>query len=511
MTLYQYIIDLFTSHKTPRLLGDIESVLGRSESEAFVNAIALQIEARTRNLDRQAAIAIYLPRKNAFLAAIFASWKTGNFYIPLNQDWPVAHTEKILKHLKPDLIISDSELFAEYAPILQPDMVFEKVVVPCDVAALWEQKSLEPGLAYIIYTSGSTGEQKGVMIDKDAFTSYIAWTKSNFPDLGECSKLLINGEMTFDISLADIAFSLAHDIEIHLSPEANNLFAHIKLIIDRKIDSLYAVPSTLNHIYQWVESRGNIDLGHLKYIFSGGDVLDIDLIKILNRQSPSAIIYNMYGPTEVTMNCLSIRVDDRILEIADTSIVPTGTPSSHLRVKLLPTGDEDGGEEAGELVVAGDQLMRGYLNDTSRTEGAFVNIDGDKYYKTGDFFRCVNNVFYFVDRIDSLVKIKGYRINLADITNLILGKGFIKEARVVSLDSSSDGQKILVAVILHTDDVTDDDAATQLNQLCKKVLPAYMIPTKFLSIQKFPYGKTGKHDIKMLEKIVKEALGTELI
>ena len=451
-------------------------------------------------------MAIILPRNVSYLAAIFAAWFTGNYYVPLNKEWPEAHTRKILDHLKPDLIISDTDEYSTYCPILKP-LAVDFLSEPATGLKMPAQRKLkDDDLAYIIYTSGSTGDQKGVMIYRRSLEKYISWMSQDFVTLANCKKLLINGELTFDISVADFAFAIAHDLEIHVTPSSSNLFATLKMLTSRQIDSLYAVPSTLNNLCNWFSSRGGKGMEHVKHVFSGGDVLNVDLISRISKLSPDAFIYNMYGPTEATMNCLSIRVDDKLDQIIASQAVPTGRLPSHISGMLLPLNNDLPETNVGELIIAGDQLMAGYLYDEQKTMDAFLQVDGVSYYKTGDVFRKEGDVFHYLDRADSLVKIKGYRINLSDITNLLCSNDDVTEARAVAVWDAKSEQYVLIAFFVLNSGVNHEDAVTSLLDLCQQNLPAYMVPSTFLPISAFPLGKTGKHDLHALRQKATAAL-----
>ena len=501
----QYLEALLSSQKTEYLLGDSTGTLTRQETRRLIDSISLRVDELTATTDRQISIAIHLPRNNYYLASIFATWNTGNFYTPLNVDWPEHHLNSILGKLKPDIVISMAATLNCTAQLINPCEILEPKEVTTSIKNRWFVKNQSPGLAYIIFTSGSTGDQKGVMISKKAFCSYVDWAKRNFANLSECTKLLINGEMTFDISLADIAFSFSHDLEIHISPQPSNIFMHLKLIQDRKIDSLYAVPSTLNHMFKWANSRKDIDLTHIKQICSGGDLLTVDIIQMLKCTSPAAAIYNMYGPTELTMNCLSIRVDDILPQIISDNAVPTGIAFPHLDIRLIPIEvqmDGPSDEISGELIVAGEQLMEGYLNDSKTTAGSFMWNGHKKFYRTGDYFTRKNGIFYFNERTDHLVKVKGYRINLSDITNLISKESFVEEVRVIAIEGQM-GEHQLVAFVRCVISEVDLDPMVRLGLACQRALPTYMIPSRFILIDQFPYGDTGKHNLAQLKLIAK--------
>ena len=160
----------------------------------------------------------------------------------------------------------------------------------------------------------------------------------------------------------------------------------------------------------------------------------------------------------------------------------------------------------GELIIAGDQLMAGYLYDEQKTMDAFLQVDGVSYYKTGDVFRKEGDVFHYLDRADSLVKIKGYRINLSDITNLLCTDNTVAEARAVAVLDNESEQQVLVAFFVSNSGVDVEDIVRSLLDLCQQNLPAYMVPSTFLPISAIPLGKTGKHDLNALRQKATTAL-----
>ena len=235
---------------------------------------------------------------------------------------------------------------------------------------------------------------------------------------------------------------------------------------------------------------------HLKHVFSGAMFLiqayqDTELSPYSNIQH----VWAHRDYDELPFN----KVDDK-LEVIIASNVANGRLPVHISGRLAPLDDNLPQKNTGELIIAGDQLMAGYLNDEQRTRDAFLQVDGISYYKTGDFFRKDGDVFYFLDRADSLVKVKGYRVNLSDITDLLCGYDSVADARVVAvLDAESD-QQVLVAFFVSNSGLEIDDVATHLLRLCEQNLPAYMVPSKFLQISTFPLGKTGKHDLSKLRQ-----------
>lgn len=493
-TLSDYVERLTLSRKSESLLGDSRHVLSREESKDLVDRIAHAIHARTEQLGRPVMVAIYLPRDNHFLAAIFATWKSNNHYLPLNQTWPEQATRYILLDAKPDLILSDTREFEDIAPTLLCDDAASFEKPPQSLLLHWASESSNADLAYVIYTSGSTGGQKGVVISRRSLVSYIDWVERTLSEHRDNRSLLINGEMSFDISLADISFALAFQTEIHISPDPKNMLKHAQMIIERQIDTFYGVPSTLNRLFSWVETRKGVSLSGLKTIFSGGDVLTTHLVALMRRVAPDAVCYNMYGPTEVTMNCLWLRIAE-ISSFEGIGFVPTGIGFSHLDYVLINPDDSRPDEHEGELAVSGDQCMEGYLHDADRTSQVFIEVNGRRFYRTGDLFtRDTDGVFTILGRVDSVVKVQGYRINTNMIDGVLSCVDFVRDAKTITVRSGEDVRIITFFSALEI----SDDLPSILTEICREKLPGYMVPSRFSELDELPHGSTGKVDAKKL-------------
>jgi amino acid adenylation domain-containing protein len=498
------IFDLFErlaeSVKTPNLFGDHRGVLTRAASRELVGRIASAIDLRLGH-KRQAAVAILLPRDAYYLASIFATWEAGHHFIPLNVTWPREHLSSILSTAKPDLLITPAAETGLGVDILSITDAIQFPLPDDSQRQRWSATRASPGLAYIIYTSGSTGEQKGVMISKKAYQSYINWTRDYFSAFAANRALLITAELTFDITMGDLAFALAFGSEIHVSPDPRNMFFHAKLIKDREIDTFYSVPSTISRLFGWVEGRSDLDFSGIQLVMAGGDAFSPDLISTVKRVAPSSAFYNVYGPTEVTINCCAVRVDDRVEAIHSKGVVPIGLPFSHLDARLLdPDFSDRFVEHSGELVVAGSQCMDGYLHDSERTTNSFVAIGGKIYYRTGDLVEFGDDGFlYILGRIDKLVKIKGYRINPSEIDNILLNEEWVTEVRTIAINPNG-GESVLVSVAVVREAGVSDLTETLLER-CRQKLPAYMVPARIVCIDSIPLGVSGKYDNNTLKMI----------
>ncbi len=295
-------------------------------------------------------------------------------------------------------------------------------------------------------------------------------------------------------------------MEIHVSPESGNFFAHAYLLGDRKIDVFYSVPSTLSRLFRLCRDREDVSVERLKLVISGGDVLSPKLVSEVKALAPHAEFYNVYGPTEMTVNCLATRVDDKLTRIEELNLVPIGRSFEHLDTRLYPEMQGDiKGWIKGELLVGGIQSMNGYHHDSAQTKQAFIVLDGQRYYRTGDLVaRDIDGFHYFLNRIDSLLKINGYRVNPVTIDNLLLSETAVIECKTVFVNDYSGKNRLFTFAVVNSSFESD-----QLIKICHDKLPEYACPDQIMFISELPLGQSGKHDVTRLQKIAREHLFAE--
>ena len=168
-------------------------------------------------------------------------------------------------------------------------------------------------------------KKKGVCISRENLISYFKGIKVIFNKKFKSKSVLINGELTFDISSADLVFALLYGCEIILTTDSRNLLSFFSKLEERKAESIYVVPSTLEKIINFLGSYKTINLKHLKQLNCGGEILFYNLLKKIKNKIPNAKIYNFYGPTEFTINATCYEVD---MKKKQSKTIPIG--------KLLP-------------------------------------------------------------------------------------------------------------------------------------------------------------------------------
>ena len=444
----------------------------------------------TKNNNRNLIVGILLDRNVYYLISIFACWKTGATIVPLNKEWPSKHLEEIKKKLEFDYIITDeikfkknkNDLFLKDLLKYNKDKLFNKNLVNL------RKKNTSP---YIIFTSGSSGFQKGVEISSDGYLDYIYWTKKKFRKFKNFSPLIITAEMTFDITMGDIAFALSNKTSIVISSSAKNIFEHLYLIKKYKVEIFYSVPTTINLILDY--SKINNEIKTIKLFMSGGDVFNLDMVGKIIKNNPKAIFFNVYGPTECTINVTSLRMDD-LYKKGKLKKISIGKVFDNLKFKLVnyKKGKFVESKNSGELIISGNQVMKDYINKEDSNKNYFLYIKNKKYYRTGDLVEIKNKLLYLKGRVDDLVKIKGYRINPLEVDNVILGcKKILLSKTVVDRKKNA-----LITFI----QINRKNKIAEINKFIKSNLPNYMIPSKIIPLEKFPLGKSGKIDKKKLIK-----------
>ena len=207
----------------------------------------------------QQGICILMPRGAHYLAAIFAAWRAGFYVVPLNTAWPEQKNLDIIKKIQPAAVLLDDGMIlsTEYS-VLMRSSLFQPMVTNevCSMENL-PASLLFSDVAYVIFTSGSTGEPKGVVISVGAFRSYIDWTRRFFSAYAESRRLLLTSDLTFDITMGDIAFALAFGTSIGVAKNNTNN-NQPRLLISAQRDPINDASNLqkLQIIKGWVDDQG---------------------------------------------------------------------------------------------------------------------------------------------------------------------------------------------------------------------------------------------------------------
>src|SRR5215813_12705730 len=450
------------------------------------NRIACYLSGRLVGPDR--LVAVFLDRSANMIAALLGIMKAGCAYVPLDPLYPSERLAYILNDANIDLLLTEHALLTAV-----PQTDVETVLID-DEILLNKQSDANPALAvkmnqlaYLIYTSGSTGKPKGTEIPHSALVNLLRSMQKR-PGLIAADTLLSVTTLSFDIAALELFLPLVTGARLLLaSREAALDPSELASLIERyQVTVMQATPSTWRMLVEspWQGRPG------LK-ILCGGEALPRDLANELCQRADS--VWNMYGPTETTIWSalhLVTRGDDAIV---------IGRPIDNTRMYILdktlqpvPVGIP------GELFIAGAGLARGYWQRPELTAERFVpepaTINGLRMYRTGDLARFhADGTIEVLTRIDNQVKIRGHRIELAEIEATLEQHERVRQA-VVSARGDSGEQRLVGYLVAEGDELS----VSELRAWLRTKLPDYMVPGEYMYLDRLPLTPNGKIDRKAL-------------
>ena len=444
-------------------------------------------------------VGICVERSVEMVVGLLGILKAGGAYVPLDPDYPAERLQYMLEDSTPQVLLTQERL-RERLPrnsseVIALDSAWHEIAGQPTENPEREVVGLRDShLAYVIYTSGSTGRPKGVMVEH---RSVVNLWRALTPIYGTSDPSLrvgVNAPFTFDASVKQF-IQLFSGSTLYIVPSELRLDSRqcLSFIRSNHIGGIDCTPSQLS---SWV-SAGllELELQRPLTVLVGGESIEATLWGDLSR-SATIQFYNVYGPTECT-------VDTTAARFSDTPEVPSiGRPLENVSVYLLDgRGNPVPVGVSGEMYVGGVGVARGYLNRAELTAQRFVEDPFSKtpqarMYKTGDLGRWrADGTIEYLGRNDQQVKIRGFRIELGEIESQLLRHEQVKEAVVVAREEAP-GEKRLVAYVIAQGEAGGEGALTAeaLRAHLKPVLPDYMVPSAFVMLESFPLTSSGKLD-----------------
>ena len=422
-------------------------------------------------------VAISMERSLDLMVGLFAILKAGGAYLPLDPAYPARRREMVLEDAQPPVVVT-AELVA---------------AAPQESAEPLERRGTPENLAYLIYTSGSTGTPKGVMIEHRNVLNFFA-AMDEVLGAEEPGVWLAVTSISFDISVLELFWTLARGFHIVLQGGEGvreEEFSMARLIRRYGVTHLQCTPSLARMLAGDRESLAA--LGELKVLLLGGEALPAVLAEQL-RETITAAIHNMYGPTETTIWSTTHRVEET------GGRIPIGRPIANTWTYILDEARQPVPAGAvGELYIGGDGVARGYFKRPELTAERFLAdpFHGTgRMYRTGDLCRFrPDGAIEYLERMDFQVKIRGFRIELGEIETAMERYPGVRQA-VVSVREEKAGDKRLVGYVV-LDPAAAPGAAGLRNHL-REQLPEYMVPAAFVRLEAMPLTDNGKIDRKAL-------------
>ena len=454
-------------------------------------------------------IAVYLPKSINAVIADTSITLSGNIYMNLDTKAPIERIKNILAQVEPSILITSSQYITYIGNILpeslkvylidQHTFFFDEQIENEVLIKLKQLINTDPYC--IINTSGSTGTPKSVVLNHRSFIDFTDWSVETL-QIGRNEIIGSLSPLIFDIYSHELCMMMSQGSTIVLLPSELSAFPIkiLEILQKEHVSYIFWVPTIMVNIAN-MDLLSKIELPDIKNIWFAGEVFPTKQYNYWHKKLPTAKFVNLYGPIEITLDCTYYIIDR---EFDDNEPLPIGYPCRNTSILILNENDSlcRAGEE-GELCVRGTSLAMGYYNNWEKTATAFTqNPLNTKYpeiiYRTGDIVVENNNgEIMFRGRKDTLIKHMGYRIELGEIEHIAVNTmRLVSNACVLYHDN----RKEIVLVYENEKELTPAEFRLQLGLH----LPKYMIPTKYIHIDKMPMNTNGKIDRLKLNKEVNE-------
>jgi amino acid adenylation domain-containing protein len=444
-------------------------------------------------VDQGDIVGVCLDRSPNYVVAILAVLKAGCAFLPLDPRYPRARLDFMLRDSGAPALVTDSQFVSRFDD--PPHTVLLNVEGDADGKTAGRESPDNPGIAlqpespaYAVYTSGSTGKPKGVLCPQAGLLNRLTWMWEQFPyQPDEISCQII--ALSFVDSIYEIFCPLLHGSEIIILPDEIVRGSPVELMraLERHaITRVITVPSVLSY---WLHAIASLNAGTfpLKYCFVSGEVLLGPLAGRFRETLPNARLINFYGASELSHHATWFEVTGSLENSLEKS-VPIGRPIANTQAYVLdskmqpvPLGTP------GELYMGGSGLACGYLNLPELTDLRFVENPfeaGSRLFKTGDLCRALpgGNLEY-LGRMDQQVKIRGCRIEPAEVEAALKMHAGVREAIVGGRENELGEQQLVAWVVPERAGFV---TSTELRRVLEQSLPDYAVPSQFVFLAAFP-------------------------
>ncbi len=486
------IHDLFEDQvsKTPNNIALISQGQELTYRELSQTANQLAHYLREQGVGPEVPVGICLDRSPNLVVGVLGILKAGGAYVPLDPNYPLDRLGYMIEDIKPKIILTQSHqqqfLPANDSKLVCLDLIQETI----------QQKSTEnltrganeKNLAYVIYTSGTSGKPKGVLIEHDGLRHIIS-TSSSILGLDSHHRFLHAASISFDAATAHLfrILSCGATVVLAKTDALTRGSETIDLLRRERITMVSVTASILANLPR-------VDLPDLEILTVGAEACPLELAAYWGK---GRRLFNMYGPTETTI-CATL------LEFKPgMNSIPIGKPLPSVQAYVLnryqrqvPIG------VPGELYIGGIGVARGYHNQPELNRNAFIRDpfnpnSGAIMYKTGDLAKWQpDGNLAFLGRRDEQVKVRGYRIELAEIDFVMRQHPDIEDLVVIAREQIAISSNQLIAYYIVKPDLTIQKS--EVRSFLMQKLPNYMIPTHLIELDVFPKTPNGKLDRKVL-------------
>ena len=444
---YTTLVPELIEHHDRIALSCEDTSITYGELHARVGRLATSL--RRQGVTAETVVGVPLGRSIDAVVAMLAVWHAGGAYLPLDPDLPRARRAEL---------IADS---GAVVPDLSPDEE------PCP-----RFPNDPENAAYVLYTSGSTGVPKGVVVEHGNLAARVGWMRDAYA-LGPGDRIVQLAPLGFDTHVEELYPALAAGAAVVILPDGGAALP--ELLALRDDITVLDLPTALFHRLTGLLDEIAWPPG-LRLVILGGEQVQAAAVARWQRRFPDVRLVNTYGPTETT-------VIATVTDLDDTDPPPIGRPLPGTLARimdhdvLVPPG------APGELIIGGAGVARGYV---AGALGKFFAEDDVRYYRTGDRVRWRDGQLEFLGRLDDQLKVRGFRVEPAEVERQLLARPGVRQAAVTARDEA------LVAYVAGTAD------HAVLAASLAEVLPSHLVPTRWVSVEELPLTRSGKVDLAAL-------------
>ncbi|ASZ13470.1 non-ribosomal peptide synthetase [Chitinophaga pendula] len=468
----------------------------------------------TAGIEKGHIVAILCERSQYMIMGILGTIQAAATYLPIDPEAPDERIQYILRDSRATVVLTTRHYYDSRSVLFENRassviLLDEAISIPLPAPSF--PAISKEDTAYVIYTSGSTGQPKGVQLLHGGLSNTIAGINNCYTTpINNSDRCLAIANIAFDASVAEIFLALTGGATLVIL-DKEQLFDPVALaavIIGEGITMSYVPPVLLQALYHALLSSGQPI--PLQRLFVGVEAIQDTLLYDYTNLIPGIDIGNFYGPSEASITCTGFRY---IPEAPKGEPVSIGKPLVNARIYILdeslqvvPIG------VPGALYIAGAGVGAGYLHNDVLTATRFVSDPfhpGEQMYQSGDLAKWdVEGNLHFIGRSDDQVKIRGYRIEIGEVESALRQLPSIKEAVVCTFEDES-ATKYLCGYYVPATAIN----TTIIREALAKVLPDYMIPSRFIQLDSIPMTSNGKTDRRRLPvptAVVRELTAADL-